>query len=299
MRLNSYNKFKGGRKMEQLKVRRISFIVMLTFVCVIGGLMLIAPVQAQQCPSTLEKIKERGKFIAGVRFDYPPIGSIDSQGKNIGFGPDIARAFAEKLGVKVEFVQETSQNRIALLSNGTIDADVGSTTPSKKREEVVDFCLVYFWAPGIMLVRKGEPKNPEAYATPPKIVADTQGSINHDIFLSKWPKAKVVTFQEFPDCVLALVNKKVDAVIMNKFVAMDFLKKQKGLEIGGIFMEDPMAIMVRENDSKWRKWINWTLQELWVEGRFQKIWQENFGEPPTNFHLWSEKMLMPGIGAYK
>jgi ABC-type amino acid transport substrate-binding protein len=285
--------------MGQPKFKWISLIVILTFVCVIGGLMLIAPVQAQQFPSTLDKIKERGKFIAGVRHDYPPFGYIDAQGKVAGFGPDLAKAFAEKLKVKVEFFQSTSQTRIPILTNGTIDAEIAATTPTKKREEVVDFSIVYVWAPGVMLVRKGEPKKAEDYALPPKVVSCTQGSINTVIYLQKFPKAKVVSFQEFTDCVLALVNKKVDAVLMNKFVASDFIKKHEGLEIGGIFMEDPLAIMVRENDSKWRKWINWTLQELWLEGRYQKMFQANFGSPPDNFHLWSEKMLMPGIGEYK
>src|SRR3546814_16499457 len=76
-------------------------------------------------------------------FDYPPNGFVDATGEVVGDGPDLAREFARNLGVKVKFVQATSQTRIPLLLNGQIDAEFGITTPSKTRDEVVDFSLVY------------------------------------------------------------------------------------------------------------------------------------------------------------
>src|SRR5688500_10626825 len=67
---------------------------------------------AQELKSTLSAVRERGKLLAGVRFDYPPFGTIDKDGKPVGYGIDVAKAMAEKLGVGIEFIQTTSQNRI-------------------------------------------------------------------------------------------------------------------------------------------------------------------------------------------
>src|SRR3546814_323834 len=116
---------------------------------------------AAPAKSTLDQIKERGVLLAGVRFDYPPNGFVDATGEVVGYGPDLAREFARNLGVKVKFVQATSQTRIPLLLNGQIDAEFGITTPSKTRDEVVDFSLVYNVEPTVILVRNGESVRPE------------------------------------------------------------------------------------------------------------------------------------------
>ena len=41
---------------------------------------------------TLDKIKRTGVFTAGVRADFPPIGSVDDKGEPIGFGPGLSRS---------------------------------------------------------------------------------------------------------------------------------------------------------------------------------------------------------------
>jgi polar amino acid transport system substrate-binding protein len=67
------------------------------------------------------------------------------------------------------------------------------------------------------------------------------------------------------------------------------------LAVGESFFDDPQAVMIRQNDSKWRNYLNWTIQELWKEGEYQKAYERNFGYPPS-FTLWSASGLQPGIG---
>src|SRR2546422_5394871 len=69
------------------------------FVCAVAfGLALVLGatgwVEAQ---STLEIVKKRGKLIAGVKTDFPPFGTIDAAGKNVGFDVDVAHRFAKAL----------------------------------------------------------------------------------------------------------------------------------------------------------------------------------------------------------
>jgi polar amino acid transport system substrate-binding protein len=243
---------------------------------------------------TLDKVKKSGEMLAGVRADNPPMASRDEKGEWQGFAVDIAQAVAQKLGVKAVFVPTTAQTRTPLLTSGRIDAEFGSTTPTKQREEVVDFTITYNWDTVVPLVRKGESKNPADYK-PPKKVSSSQGNFAIPLFQKIVPNAEVVWFPEFPEAVVALLQKKVDAVMMNRFAAASWSKKYAGqLEVGDSFFEDPQAIMVRENDSKWRKTLNWTLQELWAEGKFAQIYQKWFGYAPE-YPLWSHKGLQPGI----
>jgi polar amino acid transport system substrate-binding protein len=244
--------------------------------------------------TTLEKIKRTGKLLAGVRYDYAPIGSVDADGKNVGFGVDIARAFAQKLGVEPVFVQTTSRTRIPLLQNGSIDADIGPTTPTKERNEVVDFSIVYYWDDGVLLVRKGDSRNPKDYA-PPKKVSTTQGSYFVEYFKEVVANPAFQLFQEYPEAVIALTQRKVDAVVINKYAAIQFAQRFPNTEVSETFVRDPIAIGVRQNDSKWLNLVNWTLQEMWLDGRYQQIFAKHFGYKP-DFMLWSPYRLQPGIG---
>lgn len=255
--------------------------------------VLVAEVRPASAESTLDKIKRTGKFLAGVRYDYPPVGSVDRDGKNIGFGVDIAKALAEKLGVEPTFVQTTSRNRIPLLQSGGIDADVGPTTPTKERDEVVDFSIVYYWDEAVILTRKGESTDPKAFG-PPKKMATTQGSYFSEYFRRLFPNAEFTTFQEYSEAVIALQQGRVDGVLINRVVAAEYAKRFATLQHTAPYVFDPIAIGVREDDSKWRDFINFTLQELWLSGRYQKIFQEHFGYAPE-FQLWSPYGLQPGI----
>lgn len=250
------------------------------------------PGYAQQ--STLDKIKKDGVFLAGIRVDYPPLGYIDESGETAGFGPDLAREFAKKLGVEVKFIPTTAQNRIPNLTNNLIDAEISSASITRKREEVVDFSIIYLWDNGAMLVRQGESLEPKDYIKGTgKKVSTTQGSIFPKLFADKVGEADFTLFQEYTDAVLALVNKRVDAVLLNEFNAGAFKKQFAGkITSGKTFVSLPLGITLRQNDSKWRNWVNHTLQDLWAAGTYQALFEKHFNEKPT-FYMWSPVMLEP------
>jgi polar amino acid transport system substrate-binding protein len=253
--------------------------------------------QAQTAQSaagdTLAKVKAAGTLLAGVRNDFPPIGSIDTSGKPVGFGPDLAEAFAKKLGVKAEFVPTTSRTRIPLLQNGSIDCEFGITTPTVEREKTVDFSIPYVWDAVSMIVKEGASKTVKDYA-PPKKVATTQGSYIIELFKEHIANPEIVLFQEYPVAVQALKNGKVDGVGVNRASGVAYVRKGSGLEMSDNMVRDPWGIMVRPNDSNWRNWLNYTLQVLWKEGTYKAIWEKHMGEPP-DFYMFSPYMLQPGI----
>lgn len=270
----------------------VASIAGIALVCLMSGLGN-SPAYADDVKSTLTVVRERGKILAGVRYDYPPFGSIDAQGKNIGYGVDVAKAMAEKLGVGVEFIQTTSQNRIPLLQSGKIDAEFGVTSMTAGRDEVVDWSIPYMFDPIAILAYKGPPSKPEDWG-PPKVLCATQGSIDTPIFKKIVPNANVQSYQEFTDCVVALLQKKVDGVLITGSSAADHIKRHPELMTTAEYFYDHIGIMVRENDSKWRDFINFTLQEMWADNKLQKLIEKNFGAPPK-WQLWSPFGLQPGI----
>jgi polar amino acid transport system substrate-binding protein len=250
---------------------------------------------AQTTQSTLDKIKQRGELWAGVHYDYPPYGFVDKDGQPTGFVVEVAKYFANKLGVKLKIVQVTSNSRIPLIVNGNVDAEFAATTPTVKREEVIDFSIPYLWLGTTLIVRKDSDIKTVKDASAPKQVGAVQGGVLGDQFLQANPNGKLVYFQNYSQGVVAVANKRVDALSLSRVAGTAFVKQNPELTmIAEDFFRDQGAIGLRENDSKWRKWINQTLQEMWCKGEFQKAYEKFLGEPP-NYQLWSPYGLQPGI----
>ncbi len=70
--------------------------------------------------SDLEYVKDKGTLVVGIT-DFEPMDYKDEDGNWIGFDADLATAFAEELGVDVEFVEIDWDNKIMELNGKTID----------------------------------------------------------------------------------------------------------------------------------------------------------------------------------
>ena len=245
-------------------------------------LLLVLAFAEAHADTTLHTVLQRGQLIAGITYDSPPSGYVDGQGHVLGYCADVARYLAKRLGVGLQFVQVTAASRVPLLRTGRIDAEIAITTPNKVRGEVVDFTLSYIWDNGVLLVREGSSTNPADYYTG-KVLGSTQGNG----FAANWvkvrPDSNFKYFHEESDVVLALKKGDVDAFLVSEFSARRFAKSG-GLAVSTPFAESPDSIMVRQDDSKWRNWLDWALQRMWAEGTMQKLYVKWYGIEP-NFKL--------------
>lgn len=77
-------------------------------------------VTAQNDASDLDYIKGKGTLVVGIT-DFEPMDYKDENGEWIGFDADMAKAFAESLGVSAEFVEIDWDNKVMELEGKTID----------------------------------------------------------------------------------------------------------------------------------------------------------------------------------
>ena len=76
---------------------------------------------AKKEPATdLEYVKEKGTLVVGIT-DFAPMDYKNDSGEWVGFDADMAKAFAESLGVKVEFVEIDWDNKVLELDGKSID----------------------------------------------------------------------------------------------------------------------------------------------------------------------------------
>lgn len=92
------------------------------------------------------KDKSKGTLIVAADASYAPNEFIGSDGHTVvGMDPDLAKALADVMGIKVKVVNATFATIIPGLSSGKYDLGMSSFTDTKARQKVVDF-VTYFSA---------------------------------------------------------------------------------------------------------------------------------------------------------
>jgi ABC-type amino acid transport substrate-binding protein len=236
---------------------------------------------AQTPPSTLAKIKERGKLLAGVKLDTPPFGFLNDKNEPAGFDIDLVRKVGERLGVPVELVKVTSPTRIPLLVSGNVDLVAASMTHTRERDKTIDFSITYYTGGQSLLVPKAS-----AIAgikdLAGKQVGVQQGTTLEKNIAAAAPTAKVVAFRDYNAAWLALAQGRVDALTGSLHVLQGFMKDSKDFKIvGELFSVEPFGIGIRQGDSELRDEVNFTIQDLWTSGEYSKLYRSWFGSDPT------------------
>jgi polar amino acid transport system substrate-binding protein len=108
-----------------------------------GAVALAAATVMPAAALTLQEVKDKGTLVVGSLVDYPPFGLLDTNGQAVGYDPDLAKEFADGLGVKLEILPVTSANRVQYLLSGQADMLFATLGITEERLKVVDFSVPY------------------------------------------------------------------------------------------------------------------------------------------------------------
>jgi ABC-type amino acid transport substrate-binding protein len=265
----------------------------------LGGVLLLgvaAPVLAE---TVLEKINRTGVFTAGTRGSSIPFAFINEKNEWIGFSIDLLEAVRARLEkklakrIKLEKKEVTPETRVSLVTNRSIDAECGSTTYTRGRDEIVDFSINFFFTGSQLLVKKGSGIKGLADVAGKRVGA-AAGTTNEKALRASQPKADVVTFQDHGSGFLALEQGRIVAYVADGILLAGLAAKArnpKDYEVVGNFLSrDPYSCMVPENDSRWRDFVNHTLMELIDSGKFFELYDKWFGERGVIPYPMSDKV---------
>ncbi len=157
------NYFVFGNIRITLRLQRpaMNFPSRLTALLVTAGALAVGTAHAAEPLSgTLEKIRQTNLISIGHRETSVPFSYVDASGKVIGFSQDLCdrviaavKARTGKPDLQVRFIPVTSQNRIPLVQNGTVDLECGVTTNLAARHAQVAFSTTFFVATTRLLTR--------------------------------------------------------------------------------------------------------------------------------------------------
>ena len=254
---------------------------------------------AAELYGTLKKIKDNGQIVMGHRENSVPFAYMQSDGKPIGYTVDLCNKIIDRVkktlnmpNLKVKLVPVTSQTRIPLLANGTIDIECGSTTNNLTRSKQISYLHVTFITGTKLAVRKGSGIK-EIEDLNGKAIGLSLGTTNEKavkrIAKQKGLKIKYHMVKDHPQGWLALETDRVDAYATDHSLLYGLISKSKDKskwEVVGRFLSyDPYGIMVRRDDSAMQLLGNTVLSDLMRSGEMQKIYDKWFDPGPTNINM--------------
>lgn len=245
-----------------------------------------------QATDTIAKVKASGVVTMGVRDSSGALSYTLGDGKYAGYHVEICsrvianleKAVGKKLEVKYQPV--TSQNRIPLVQNGTVDIECGSTTNNATRLKDVSFLPTTFVEEVRIAVKTSSGINSIAQLNG-KNVATTTGTTSVQT-LRKNERATGVDFKEVfgkdhSDSFLLLESGRADAFVMDGAILAGNIATAKTPGdfkiVGEVLSVEPIAIMVRKDDAAFKKIGDDTVKELMKSGEISKLWDKWFLQP--------------------
>ena len=249
-----------------------------------------------QAGDTLAKIKSSGAITLGVR-ESSGLGYTLGNGKYVGFHTEMAENIVgdlqKKLGMaklNINYQPVTSQNRVPLVQNGTVDLECGSTTNNAARGKEAAFAYTTY-VEEVRIATKANSGITGIKDLNGKTLVTTTGTTSVQT-LRKNKRADGLTFKEVlgkdhADSFLMLESGRADAFIMDGSILAANISKSKNPQdfkiVGEVLSVEPIACMLRKDDPAFKKAVDDSIVRQIKDGTLAKLYDKWFMQPiPPN-----------------
>ena len=253
-----------------------------------------------QAGDTLAKIKSSGSVTLGVR-ESSGLSYTLGNGKYVGFHTEMAEHIIsdlqKQLGLsklETKYQPVTSQNRIPLVTNGTVDLECGSTTNNAARQKDVAFAVTTY-VEEVRMVVKTNSGIASIKDLNGKSVATTTGTTSVQT-LRKNERAGGLDFKEVygkdhADSFLMVETGRADAFVMDGSILAANISKSKNPAdfkiVGEVLSVEPIACMLRKDDPAFKKAVDDSIKRQIADGSLAKLYDKWFMQPipPKNVRV--------------
>ena len=262
--------------------------------------VLAAGTVMAQANDTLAKIKSSGAVTFGVR-ESSGLGYTLGNGKYVGFhtemGENILHDVQKQLGLakmEIKYQPVTSQNRVPLVQNGTVDIECGSTTNNLSRQKDAAFAFTTY-VEEVRIAVKANSGITGIKDLNGKTLVTTTGTTSVQT-LRKNKRADGLTFKEVmgkdhADSFLMLETGRADAFIMDGSILAANISKSKAPAeykiVGEVLSVEPIACMLRKDDPAFKKAVDASIARQIKDGTLAKLYDKWFLQPipPNNVKI--------------
>ena len=250
---------------------------------------------------TLARIKETGAVTMGVREASGALSYRVAEGQYAGFHVELCqRVLADvqhRLGLPrldIRYRAVSSQNRIPLLLNGSIDIECGSTTNTAQRQQDVAFAVTTF-VEEIRLAVKADSGITSLAQIGGKRVSTTTGTTAVQVLRERTRAAGIefrpVFGKDHDDSFLLLQTGRADAFVMDSQILAGTIARaprpQDYRIVDEVLSVEPIAIMLRKADPAFKSVVDESLVSMMRSGEIGRLYERWFMQPipPSNVRL--------------
>ena len=246
-----------------------------------------------QDAGTLAKIKKDGVITLGVRESSVPFSYYDEKQNIVGYSADMCAlsvsAIKDKLhltNLTVKEIPTTSQNRLPLITNGTVDLECGSTTNNTDRAKQVSFSDTIFVIGTRLLVRRSSGiKDFSDLAG--KNVVTTAGTTSEKILREMNYKnnmhMNVISAKDHGESFLTLESGRAVAFMMDDALLYGQLAKAPDAAsyevVGKPQSFEAYGLVMRRNDPEFQSVVNQALVTAMKSGKADELYKKWFTSP--------------------
>jgi polar amino acid transport system substrate-binding protein len=219
----------------------------------------------------LEDIKQAGVINVGVFADFPPFSSASADMSLQGYDIDVAQFIADGLGVELNLVGVTGQNRIPYLNDRRVDL-LMSVGYSDERAEVIDYAAAY--APYYIAVigpAAVEVAGPDDLAE--KTIAVNRGTLEDTSLTEAAPEtADIRRFDNYNAVIQAFISGQTELMVVGNDVGAQVLARQEALQPEQKFqlLTSPSHIGLNKNEEALKTVVNDAVAQMLADGKLNE-----------------------------
>jgi len=229
--------------------------------------------------ATLKRVRDTATITIGVREASVPFSFIDSQKQPQGYSVDLCLKVADAIKnelklprLDVRFVAVTASNRIAMVKDGKVDLECGSTTNTRERQKDVAFAYTTFVAGIKMLAKKSSNVN-GIEDLRGKTVVVTRGTTSEKMLT-------ILEAKDHDESFAAVADGRAVAFPMDDVLLYGLISKSAKPDdfavVGKYLSVEPYAIVLRKDEPAFERLVDRTLNEMFQSGEIRKVYARWF-----------------------
>ena len=248
---------------------------------------------ADDLTGTLKKIRDAGSISVGHRESSIPFSYYDDKNQVVGYSQDLVMkvvdAVKKKLNMpnlQVKLIPVTSQNRIPLIQNGTIDIESGSTTNNLERQAQVAFSDTMFIIGTRLLVKKdsGIKDFPDLKGRNVVVTAGTTSErLIREMNEKDNMKMNIISAKDHGESFLTLQSGRAAAFMLDDALLAGERAKAKRPDdwvvVGTPKSKEAYGMMLPKGDSQFKMLVDQTIASAETSGEAAKLYQKWFQSP--------------------
>lgn len=228
--------------------------------------------QPPQEPSSGLVTVEPGKLHMSTHAQFAPYEMVADDGSFEGIDVEVAGLIAQKLGLELVVDDMNFTACLEAVQNGKSDMAMAGITVTDERKVNMDFSDTYATGIQVVIVPENSPvQTPDDLASC-DLIGVQEGTTGYIYCSDKFGEDHVVVYEDGPVAIQALLNGKVDCVVLDNAPAKAYVANNPGLKIlDSPFSEEDYAICLKKGDTAMMEAVNGALAELIADGSVQKV----------------------------